>query len=174
MTRLQPSGRTSTASPGREGAAGPSAARPPACAPPTPPLTSSPSGGRVRPLARLSARRPRVGCARPGRQPTLPRSSGPALCDTAHQLPVTVAEALQSAREGRGLAFQSWRLLGCRGRTSVLEGLSVIRNPDVDPLLLTAAAFWGKAGGGDRSQSTGRAGARLERLGWGNFKVLWG
>lgn len=75
-----------------------------------------------------------------------PRSSGPALCDTAHQSLISAADALQSACKGRGLAFRGWRLLGRRGRTGVLEGLSVRRSPDVDSLLLIAGPVRGKAG----------------------------
>lgn len=74
-----------------------------------------------------------------------PRSSGPALCDTAHQSPISAADALQSAREGRVLAFGRWRLLGRPGSTGVQEGLSVRRGPDVDSLLLVAVPVWGKA-----------------------------
>lgn len=125
--------------------------RPPSRRRPAPPrlaapLTRSPSGGRVRPLARSPARRP-IGVRAP-ETPTDagPRSSGPALCDTAYQSLISAADSLQSAREGRGLAFRDWRLLGRRGRTGILEELSVRRGPDVDSLLLIAGAVWGKAG----------------------------
>lgn len=103
------------------------------------------------------------------------QSSGPALCDTAHQSPASAAGVLQSACERRGRAVRGWPLLGRRGRTGVQEGLSVRRGPDVDPLLLT----WDQAGGQGRRLETGhslwaRAGARAEHLGWGTSKVLWG
>lgn len=84
-----------------------------------------------------------------------PRSSGPALCDTAYQSPTSAAGALQSAREGRGLAFRGWRLLGRPGRTGVQGGLSVSRGPDVDTFSLEAGSVWGKAGDGRRVTGAG-------------------
>lgn len=137
-TRLQPRRAHLSRPPGPRRSSGP-LSRPPGRAPPRPaaPLTRSPSGGPVLPLARSPARRP-LGLSAPATPSDADRqSSGPALCDTAHQSPASAASVLQSACERRGRAVRGRPLLGRQGRTGVQEGLSVRRGPDVDPLLLT-------------------------------------
>lgn len=132
----------------------------PAAPRPAAPLTRSPSGGPVRPLARSPARRP-IGVSAPATTADAgPQNSGPALCDTAHQSPASAGGAIQSACEGRGRAFRGWRLLGCRGRTGVQEGLSVERGPDVDPLLVMREPAGARQKAGDLQQATGQSGAQ--------------
>lgn len=140
----------------------------PAAPRPAAPLTRSPSGGPVLPLARSPARRP-LGMSAPATPADAGRqSSGPALCDTAHQSPASAAGVLQSACERRGRAVRGRPLLGRRGRTGVQEGLSVRRGPDVDPLLLTWDQVEARKEVGERPQSTGKNGrqGRVPRMGY--------
>lgn len=134
-TRLQPRREHLSCLAGPRRRSGP-LSRPPARPRPAP-LRPSPARPPVVPSARSLARlRPTGGCAPTTTADAGLQNSGPALCDTAHQSPTSAGGALQSTCEGRGRAFRGWRLLGCRGRTGVQEGVSVERGPDVDPLLL--------------------------------------